>query len=402
MKIAIIKRAVPIPGADVINTLSLAQGFFNLGHKVEVLALEEFKETLWKIKIDDVHRFFDLDYKIKIKYFKGSILFYLRNFKFIRGIINNITRFPYLHDLIHPETKVSKYCIKKKFDLVICRDTFKTAYSTIINQIPVIIDLHGYENITEMKNILNLKYNPYFKGIIALNNFIKNKLIDYGFPKKKIGIMDNAINLNRFTKINIDVRSIRRYLKLPLDKKIILYTGSISLDRGIDTILMAANLLKDESYSFYFIGSTEKYVKIWEQFIKDNNIKADINFFSVQPFRKIPYYLKAADILLATFSPNCPSLEYMSPVKMIEYMASKTPFIATKIGRNREICSNNECLFTEVDDPIDLSNKIKLLMNDETLQKRLIQNAFEKAKNHTFQIRCQLIINLFQDNYNNN
>ena len=107
--------------------------------------------------------------------------------------------------------------------------------------------------------------------------------------------------------------------------------------------------------------------------------------------------MKAADVLLATFSPNCPTLEFMSPVKIIEYMASKTPFIATNIGRNIEICDNNECLFTNVNDPNDLSEKISMLINDKDLQKKLIRNAYEKAKNHSFNKRCHLIIEFILD-----
>ena len=133
MKIGIIKRAIPIPGADVINTLSLAQGFFNLGHEVEVLAIEEFKDKLWKIKIGNIYKFFDLNNHIKITYFKGSLLFYLRNFKLNRGIINYLTRYPKIFKLIDPEIKASKYCKKNNFDLVICRDTFRAAYNNIIN-----------------------------------------------------------------------------------------------------------------------------------------------------------------------------------------------------------------------------------------------------------------------------
>ena len=63
MKIGIIKRAIPIPGADITNNLSLVQGFFNIGRDVEVFAIEEFKEKLWKIKIGDVHEYFDGELK---------------------------------------------------------------------------------------------------------------------------------------------------------------------------------------------------------------------------------------------------------------------------------------------------------------------------------------------------
>ncbi|MFX1443675.1 MAG: glycosyltransferase [Promethearchaeota archaeon] len=394
MKIGIIKHLIPGPNASVINTLKLAQGFFELGHEVEILAIEEFKQTKWKFRIKNVHDFFNIDYRIKIKYFKGSLLFYFRRSKFMLPIINFLLLFPKLFDFLDPEIKISKYCKKNNFELVICRDTFRAALNNIINKIPTVIDLHGYKNIWEMKDVLKLKNSKYFKGFMVLNNFIKRKLINVGFLENKIKVMDNAINLKLFDGINEDKLSLRKKLNLPLNKTLILYTGAINIDRGIDVVLNAANILNKEKFSFYFIGSRKKRIKIWKKFIKTNNIQADITFLTVQPFKVIPYYLKAADILLATFSSNCPTLEFMSPVKIFEYMASKRPFIATNIGRNSEICSNNECLFTNVDDPIDLSKKIKKLTKDKDLREKLINNAYKKAKEHTFNERCKIILDL--------
>ncbi|MFX0141654.1 MAG: glycosyltransferase family 4 protein [Candidatus Hodarchaeota archaeon] len=394
MKIAIIKKGIPIPSADVINTLKLAQGFYNLGHKVEILTIEEFTEKLWKIKIGDIYKFYDLSEDNHIKYFKGSLLFYLRNFKFIRGIINFLVLIPRIYNLIDPEISISKYCKDNNFDLVICRDTFRTAYNNIVNKIPTVLDLHGYENLREIGKILTVKNSKYFKGVITLNEFLKQICIKKGIPEKKIKVMDNSIDLHKYNRIISEKAKLRKKLNLPLNKKIILYSGEPHSDRGIDIILKAADLLNDNKLSFYFIGGDKEIIKNWLLYININKIKGDIHFVGLKPFKLIPYYLKAADVLLATFSLNCPTLKYMSPVKIIEYMASRTPFIATRIGRNIEICNNNECLFTEVDNAKDLSEKIMKLINNKNLQNKLIENAYNTAKEHTFKKRCKMILKL--------
>ncbi len=394
MKIAIIKKAIPTPSADIINTLSLAQGLYNLNHEVEVLGIKELKNDLWKSKIGDIHRFFDLNYKIKIKYFKGSFLYYFRKLKLFRGIINFLTLFPKLHNRIDPEIEVSDYCIKNRFDLVICRDTFKAAYKLINSKIHTIIDIHGYRNIYEADYLIQIKDNDSFRGILTLNDFLKQKLINFGFPEKKIKFMDNAIDIARFDSINYDKIKIRKKLNLSLNKIIILYSGTLQDDRGIDTILYASEILNKKKFSFYFIGGNNRNNNKWKKFLLHKKIKSDVHFLGMRQKRIVPYYLKAADVLLATFNSNCPTLDFMSPVKIIEYMASKTPFIATKIGRNIDICNNNECLFVKPDDPIDLCEKINLLVNNTELQKKLIENAYNKAKNQTFKKKCEMIIEL--------
>ena len=301
---------------------------------------------------------------------------------------------PNFFNSVDPEIKISKYCIKNKFDLVFCRESLRAAYNNIINKIPTILDLHGSE-IPGLKKLLEVKNSIYFKGFMTLNNILKQKFIKQGFPAEKIIVMENAVDLEKFDKITPDKIKIRKRLNIPLNKKIILYSGVIGDSRDLDTILDTAKLLDKEKFSFYFVGTgIKKSIRKLKKYIINNQINADIIFTGLKPKKIIPYYLKAADILLATFSPTASSRNYMSPVKVIEYMASKTPFIATKIGRNIEICNNNECLFTNPEDPVDLSEKIKLLITNEELKNKLIKNAYEKAKNHTIKKRCKKIINL--------
>ena len=54
--------------------------------------------------------------------------------------------------------------------------------------------------------------------------------------------------------------------------------------------------------------------------------------------------------LLTIYSNKCTTKEYMSTVKVIEYMGSETPFIATEIGRNIEICSDDVCVLVKPED----------------------------------------------------
>lgn len=219
-----------------------------------------------------------------------------------------------------------------------------------------------------------------------------------GIPIKKIFVLEDAVNINNYNSIRVRKLRLREILNLPLNKKIILYSGSVYKDRGIKTILNAAKINKNENYFFVFIGGPKKYTRYWENYKKKNIKKENILFLGLVSYKMVPYYLKSADILLATYSFSCPTLNIMSPLKIFEYMASKVPFIATRIGRMTEICNNEECLFVNPEDPQDLIEKINLLLNDKDLQKELIENAFNKAKNNTYIKRCKKIIRLIRNN----
>ncbi|MFX1363466.1 MAG: glycosyltransferase [Promethearchaeota archaeon] len=399
MKIAVITDHIPSKWAHSINTMKMAQGFFKLGHKVEVLVIQRYKEAKNKLKIKDVHNFYGVNKKVKIKYFRDYSPYYFREIRYLGGFLveaaNFLTRFLYpLKIFFDPEKKISYYCKKEKFDLAFCRRAYKTVYYNTFNKISTILDVHDYRN-AELNDIVKLNNNVYFKGIMTINNVIKEKLIKFGFAREKFAVMDNAVELNKFNQITDNKLELRKKLNLPLNRRIILYSGALYNNRGIDSILNASNLLKHKDISFFFIGGDTKSIKRWKKFISKNSILANISFLGWKERNLVPLYLKASDILLATYSVNCPTLDIMSPVKLIEYMASKTPSIVTKIGRNIELCEDyTNCLFTKPDDPRDLSEKIEILLLNDELKNKLITNAYAKAKNYTFEKRCQKILEL--------
>ncbi len=398
MKIAITKDNIPFPCANVINTFKHAQGFYNLGHNVEVLTVKSIIEERWRLKLKNIHRFYGIEKNIHIKYFTGSIFFYFK--KIFIPFLKLIEFFPKIYVMLDPEINISKYIIKNDFDLVFCRGTYRAAIHLINNKIPIILDLHGYAHIQKLKEILKFKNSKYFKGIITLNSFIKQKFIKLGFPSEKITIMENAIDLNMYDRITDDKKKIRKKLNLPINDKIVLYSGKIKEGWGAKTIIEAIKLLKNYKFSFFFVGGGEirKFKREINKYKKNNkNFNIKVVFLGMKPKSMIPYYLKAADLLLAIYSNKCTTRQYMSPVKVIEYMGSKTPFIATEIGRNIDICSNDICLLTKPEDSRGLSNKIKYLMQDDTLKLKISKNAYEKAKRHTIEIRCNKILELMKN-----
>lgn len=397
MKIALIKDNIPFPCANVINFLKLADGFFNLGHEVEILTVHRFLEEKWKLKLKDINNFYDINPNIKIRYFRGNFISYFEKNMIIAPFQKLLKSFPYLHNYIDPEIQISNYCFKKKFDLCLCRGVFRAAKSNILKKISTVLDIHGPES-SQLDLIIELRYNKYFKGIITLNNVLKQELIKKGFFREKIEIMENGVNLRKYEKITNNKTKIRKKLNLPLNQKIILYSGGPYQDRGIDTILEAVNILNDEKFSFYFIGGNKKILNTWKKYIIKHNINGNIHFLTSKPKKVIPYFLKAADILLATYNSYCGTIKYMSPVKIVEYMASKVPFIATKVGRVIDICKNSECLLTKPENPKDLSEKIKTLISDENLRNIISRNAYLKAKELTIERRCEKILELMKNN----
>ena len=78
-----------------------------------------------------------------------------------------------------------------------------------------------------------------------------------------------------------------------------------------------------------------------------------------KPKNEVPYYLKSADILLLPNIPiNKESIEYTSPIKMFEYMASQRLIIASRLPSIEEILNSKNAVFFKAGDAQDLAQAI--------------------------------------------
>lgn len=402
MKIAIISDHIPYPAAHSINIMKHSEGFFRLDYDVEVLTVKRLKEKLYLLKIGDIHDFYDINRQIKIKSFRDYSFLYFRGIKFVKNyfyILNILFEkfLPNIHTILNPEKKISEYCKKNNIDLIYCRRTYKAAIYNIFNKIPTIIETHNF-NIQDpyLKKLLSLSKNKYFKGLITISDELKKRFVKMGIPKEKIIVLEDAVDLSKFDSVNEHKIVLRRKLNLPLNKKIILHLGNLSDGRGIDTLLDATKFLDNLNLAFYFVGGTKKRIRSWKKYKINRKIKSEIIFLGFLQHKQVPLYLKSADILIAPYTSECKTAEWMSPIKIFEYMASKVPFIASNLKRIVEICGNDNCLIFKEKDPKDLSEKIITLINDTQLQNKLIYNAYRNVKKNTYLERCKAIISFIK------
>lgn len=401
MKIAVISDHIPSKWAHSINCMSHAQAFYKLGHQVEILCIQRYLEKKNKLKIKNIHEFYGINKNIKIKFYTDFLPSFFREFRLIGPFCEYITNF-FIKKLLKTkdffiiEKKISHYCKKNNIDFTYCRRTEQIAYYNILNNIPTVIESHLYltDIPSNFNKLISINENENFRCLITISNLLKERFEKIGFPNEKIMVLEDAVFLDEYDSINENKAIIRKNLGLTNNKKIILHSGNLYMDRGIDTILNSANNLRSRSLQFCFLGAKEKDIKYWKKYISRNNIQADILFLGFKTRNLVPFYLKAADILLIPYSAKLYTAKWMSPLKIYEYMASNTPIIASNLIRLREICNNNECLFFDSDNPDSLSEKIQTLLNNSALQQKLVKNAYKNAQNHSFKDRCKKILEL--------
>ncbi|TSC96014.1 MAG: group 1 glycosyl transferase [Parcubacteria group bacterium Athens1014_10] len=249
--------------------------------------------------------------------------------------------------------------------------------------------------------------NPFFykiiftktKKIIVITHKIKEFLIKEGVEKNKILVAPDGVDLKEF-EIQATREECRKKLNLPLDKKIILYTGHLFEWKGAAVLLEAARkfeILNPKSETlFVFVGGTEKDINNFK--LQIANLKLNnILMIGHRPHIEIPYWLKAADVLILPNSAKEKiSQFYTSPMKMFEYMASQKPIIASELPSIKEVLNENNAILVESDNFKALARGIEKALKDNELSDKISQRAYSDVQDYTWQKRAENILNFFK------
>jgi glycosyltransferase involved in cell wall biosynthesis len=259
------------------------------------------------------------------------------------------------------------------------------------------------------------------KALIVLTSFIKKRLIEVGVKEDKILVAPDGVDLEKF-KIQNSKFKIREKLGLPQDKKIITYSGSFYLYdwKGIDILLEAVKFF-EKDWLLILVGGNKNEI---EEIKKKYNLDK-VLLIERKPHSEIPYYLKAADVLVI---PNKKgdqfSEEYTSPLKLFEYMASGVPIVASDLPSIREILyeekritTDNEpqittdknqpksviksnAILVEPNNPQKLAEGIKKVLQDKNFADKISKQILEDIQKYTWQKRVENILK-FIKNANN-
>jgi len=245
--------------------------------------------------------------------------------------------------------------------------------------------------------------------IITTNSFIKREFVNRGFDEKRFLVVPNGIDLDIF---DLDVSREEAIEKLMggngerfsvgrtvlpkiKNKKILLYTGSLRLKnekKGVDEILEAIKILNNNEIIFVAVGGNEKDIDHYKQMADNLGIGESVYLFPRQSQEKLALFQKTADILLMPFPKIAHYEYYMCPLKMLEYMASGRPIIASDLPSIREILSDSNSLICKPGDSKDLAEKIKLLLDNQPLGEELASQASEDAEKYTWSRRAERIM----------
>jgi len=236
-------------------------------------------------------------------------------------------------------------------------------------------------------------------GLIVITNKLKELYVELGVPKDRLLVAPDGVDLAKFA-ISMSRAQARREVGLPLDKKIVGYVGrfhTMEMRKGLDTMIRALRILKEEGFdnvALCFVGGPLEMASLFLDLAKKEGIEEkDLIFVNHVPPGTIPLYLCSFDICTMPFPWTEHFAYYASPLKLFEYMASKTPIVATDLPSTREILRDGEnTVLVAPDDPRALAEGIERTLSDAELAVRIGQQAREDVVQYTWEKRAVNII----------
>jgi glycosyltransferase involved in cell wall biosynthesis len=294
---------------------------------------------------------------------------------------------------------------QRKPDLVYTRNPWSVEFLPRIGS-PFVFEAHE-EHVHVSSRILDgmlrnmivrTSQRPRCLRIVAISAALARIWQGYGVPRDKLLVAHDGVDAQLFQS-TLPAAAARAELAragfpgLTPGSRLVVYTGALRTDRGIDQVLRAARRLG--SLTFCFIGGTDQELTACRKQASDLGL-ANVFFPGRIAHREVPRWLAAADILLMMWTSKVPTIRGASPMKMFEYMAAGRLIVGPAFPTVCEVLDNDrEAVLFQPDDEealiAGLLHACTLL--DHGKAAPLANAALDKVqREYTWQQRCQRIL----------
>lgn len=301
-------------------------------------------------------------------------------------------------------SRIKRAIATEKPDLVFCR-THLYLKPCVDYGIPVVFESHT-AGIHHRLRWLGRYWKKYVVKatlsqkpilMVAISEALKKHWVSLGVPSHKIISAHDGFDDSMFDS-NISREKARATLNIKKTGFIVTYTGSLYKNRGIDNVLQLAAIFS--SARFLVVGGPTKNKKEYEQLATNRGLK-NIEFTGRVSHKDVPMYLYASDVLLGLWSSKVRTINYCSPLKIFEYMASGRVIIAQAFPTILEVLRHNHnALLAQPDNVADLRMKLKYCISNPAISKLGAKARQDAYENYSWDKRAKTIMQHFRVLFN--
>jgi glycosyltransferase involved in cell wall biosynthesis len=378
MKIGYVhSRAFPAVDANVVQVVQMCRAFASLGHKVTLFIprREEFSSD--QAAMVQAHKLFGDRLGFDVVFVPRRKLFgRLEVLGSVRGTLRAIRE--------HPQ------------DLIYSRNPWSVAFLPR-SGVPFIWEAHE-ERVNKRSRLLSgllqriivrTSKKPQMVKLVAISEALAGVWEKYGVAREKLVAAHDAVDLQMFAK-PLERSAARAQLGIAASKRVVVYTGALKADRGIEMILESARRISDAE--FYVVGGSEMELAHWKGETEKLKLE-NVHFPGKVAHREIPLWLSAADVLLMMWTWRVPTIRVCSPMKLFEYMAARRVIVGPAFPTVLEVLEENrDAILFKPDDPGEMECALReglRVCDDSTMPERALEKV---SRDYTWEARCKKIL----------
>ena len=225
------------------------------------------------------------------------------------------------------------------FDLIhahmACPAGFAGVLLGIIFNKPVIVtahgsDIHSFPKHFFLKRLVIFTLKKATK-VVAVSQSLKESISKMVGSQKELFVIRNGVNYEIFSPM--DKTKTRGNLHLPINKKIILFIGSLIPIKGVDVLLRAFACMNKKNTNLLLVGKGASESEL-KALAKELHIETQVCFIGSKIHDEIPLWLNACDVFCL------PSYNEGFPAVIIEALACGMPVVSTEVGGIPEAIAN--------------------------------------------------------------
>ncbi|MFP4368686.1 MAG: glycosyltransferase [Candidatus Kapaibacterium sp.] len=278
---------------------------------------------------------------------------------------------------------VNNYLSKNKHDIVITRDPGYLPFLVRLKKkqgIKVFYQSHNfYADLSirdDVQETNKAKYNrnenrfiPEIDGVLALNG-----------PHKKL--------YEKYVKIPVfagrpglkEVHEARDNF----DQKAILYSGSFQLKKGLDILIEALSIIKDEDFKLILAGGRNKdEIALVENLLAQKELEYKTEITGWLSYSKLEGYLNNATIGVIPLKDIFYNRYLTAPSKLFDYLSFGIPVVATKLPSVEDLIGHSGCgKLVEAGNPEALADSIMKILSSHELYNKYRECSIKKAEDY--------------------
>ena len=244
-------------------------------------------------------------------------------------------------------------------------------------KIPWVITNHGKRVGMKLSayNWLNIIFMKKADKTVAVSQALAAEMMKEGIPSAKILIIDNGIDLQKFTNQTRN-NELRKSFGFNGNHKIIGTVASLTEEKGHVYLIEAAQQVLDKhpECRFLIIGDGGQ-----RQFLEEKAANLGLNGKALftGSRKDVPEILSILDAFIL------PSLKEGLPMALLEAMASKLPVIATSVGAIPNVIEDGiNGLLIPPKNSDAISEAINKMLSNGDSAKEMALKGFEKVRDH--------------------